>query len=187
MMQHMIRSPHSLAHLIVVTKIMDGLSGTMNTLSEMDIIGSKMATRNSLFVDTSGWAYLVDRHDPLHLDVRAVYQHALNQHRILVTTNYVIAELVPLLASRSRIARHQIFTFIDALKTAPYIEIIHIDAGLDAKSWALLKARVDKKWSLVDASSFVVMTTYGMKEALTTDYHFTQAGFVQLPKETDRG
>ena len=38
-----------------------------------------------------------------------------------------------------------------------------------------------KEWSLVDASSFVVMTRYGMTEALTTDYHFTQAGFARLP------
>ncbi len=140
-----------------------------------------MAKRNSLFVDTSGWAYLVDRHDPFHRDVRAVYEHALNQHRLLVTTNYVIAELVALLASRSRIPREQIFTFVDALKITPHIEIIHIDAVLDAVAWALLKARADKEWSLVDASSFVIMTTYGMTEALTTDHHFTQAGFVRLP------
>ena len=30
-----------------------------------------MATKNSLFVDTSGWAYLVDRHNPLHQEMRA--------------------------------------------------------------------------------------------------------------------
>ena len=140
-----------------------------------------MATRNSLFVDTSGWAYLVDRHDPLHRHVRTVYQHALNQQRLLVTTNYVIAELVPLLASRSRIPRKQIFGFIDALKSSPHIEVIHIDALLDAEAWTLLKSRVDKEWSLVDASSFVIMTMHGITEALTTDHHFTQAGFVQLP------
>lgn len=140
-----------------------------------------MAARNSLFIDTSGWAYLVDRHNPLHDRVRVVYQNALHQQRLLVTTNYVIAELVPLLASRSRIPRQQIFTFVDALKTAPHIEIIHIDANLDTSAWVLLKARIDKEWSLVDASSFVIMTMNGMTEALTTDHHFTQAGFVRLP------
>jgi len=140
-----------------------------------------MAARNSLFIDTSGWAYLVDRHNPFHDAVRAVYQHALHQQRLLVTTNYVIAELVPLLASRSRIPRQQIFTFVDALKVAPHIEIIHIDPALDAEAWVLLKARIDKEWSLVDASSFVIMTMQGMTEALTTDHHFTQAGFVRLP------
>ena len=153
----------------------------MYILLEMAILENEMAKRNSLFVDTSGWAYLFDRHDPLHNEVRAVYQRAVGQRRHLVTTNYVIAELVPLLASRSRIPRKEIFRFIDALKSAPHIEIIHIDGFIDAKSWELLKSRVDKEWSLVDASSFVIMNMHGMSEALTTDHHFTQAGFVRLP------
>lgn len=140
-----------------------------------------MATKNSLFVDTSGWAYLADRHDPLHQTMRTVYEQTLKQRRRLVTTNYVIAELVPLLASRSRIPRQQIFAFVDAIKSASHIEIIHIDAVLDAEAWTLLKTRLDKEWSLVDASSFVVMSNHGMTEALTTDHHFTQAGFVRLP------
>lgn len=151
------------------------------TLLEMESLGSDMAIRNGLFVDTSGWAYLVDRHGPLHRDVRTIYEQALNQQRLLVTTNYIIAELVALLASRSHIPRQQIFAFIDAFKVAPHIEIIHIDATIDAEAWTLLKARVDKEWSLVDASSFVIMTIHGMTEALTTDHHFTQAGFVRLP------
>jgi len=153
----------------------------MNTLEVTFIIGGGMATKHSLFVDTSGWAYLVDRHDPLHRDVYAVYQHALKRQRLLVTTNYVLAELVALLSSRSSIPRHQILLYVDALRAAPHVEIIHINAEFDAEAWSLLKARVDKSWSLVDASSFVIMSTYGMKEALTTDHHFTQAGFVQLP------
>ena len=146
-----------------------------------EIIGSDMAREDSLFVDTSGWAYLVDRHDPLHSSVNAIYQRAVVQHRLLVTTNYIIAELVALLSSRSRIPRPQIFTFVDALKFAPHVEVIHIDKAIDAEAWELLKSRADKQWSLVDASSFAIMNRYGMTEALTTDHHFTQAGFIRLP------
>jgi predicted nucleic acid-binding protein len=153
----------------------------MSILLVILILGGAMATKNSLFVDTSGWAYLVDRHDPLHSDVHAVYRHTLTQQRLLVTTNYVLAELVALLSSRSRIPRQQIFMFVDALRVAPHVEIIHISADFGAQAWTFLKARVDKNWSLVDASSFIIMTTYGMTEALTTDHHFTQAGFVRLP------
>lgn len=140
-----------------------------------------MATRSSLFVDTSGWAYLADRGSALHRDVQTIYQQALTRQRLLVTTNYIIAELVALLSSRSRIPRQHIVLFVDALKAAPQVEIIHVNTELDAAAWMLLKARVDKEWSLVDASSFAVMNKYGMTEALTTDHHFTQAGFVQLP------
>ena len=142
-----------------------------------------MATRSSLFVDTSGWAYLFDRDSDFHLDVQAVYQKALARNRLLVTTNYIIAELVALLSSRSRISRQQIVTTIDALKTTPHVEIIHVDTNLDASAWVLLRTYIDKEWSLVDASSFVIMTSYGMTEAITTDHHFTQAGFVRLPTQ----
>ncbi len=97
-----------------------------------------MATRGSVFVDTSGWAYLVDRSAELHHSVHAIYQQMMSQRRLLVTTNYIIAELVALLTSRSRIPRQQIVLFIDALKTTPHIEVIHIDLDLDAASWTLL-------------------------------------------------
>ncbi len=44
------------------------------------------------------------------------------------------------------------------------------------------KSRQDKEWSLVDCASFVVMQQRGIFEALTSDHHFEQAGFVRLLK-----
>ena len=48
-------------------------------------------------------------------------------------------------------------------------------AGLE-----LLKKRIDKSWSLCDAVSFVLLEERSRTEALTTDHHFEQAGFVRL-------
>ncbi len=141
-----------------------------------------MPTRNSPFADTSGWGYYLDRSSPIYPAVRSAYQDAVAQKRGIVTTNYIIAELVALLTSRPGFQRQQIITFVDTLKLAPHIEIIHIDPELDAQAWELLKNRPDKNWSLVDASSFVVMELHGIREALTTDHHLTQAGFVALPQ-----
>lgn len=59
---------------------------------------------------------------------------------------------------------------------------VFVDPALDAAGWALLKSRPDKEWSLVDAASFIVMQERGIIEALTTDHHFEQAGFVRLLK-----
>jgi predicted nucleic acid-binding protein len=66
------------------------------------------------------------------------------------------------------------------LKASPQVELIYVDKALDEQAWQLLKARQDKEWSLVDCSSFVVMQTFGITEALTTDHHFEHAGFVRL-------
>lgn len=57
---------------------------------------------------------------------------------------------------------------------------MHIDEKLDGQAWKLLEDRLDKTWSLVDCASFVVMEERGLTEALTTDRHFEQAGFVRL-------
>jgi hypothetical protein len=41
----------------------------------------------------------------------------------------------------------------------------------------LFAARPDKAWSLTDCTSFTVMADLAIKDALTTDHHFAQAGF----------
>jgi len=46
----------------------------------------------------------------------------------------------------------------------------------------LFQRRPDKTWSLVDCASFVVMQKRGITEALTSDVHFEQAGFIRLLK-----
>lgn len=137
--------------------------------------------KNSLFVDTAGWAELADRRQPLHLSMQHIYQRALQRGRIIVITNYILSELVPLLCERLHMPRATALGYIKAVKTAPFTEDFHITPELDTAAWNLLKARTDKAWSLVDASSFVVMQQFGMTEALTTDHHFTQAGFMRVP------
>ena len=137
---------------------------------------------NEIFVDTAGWGNLVDTLQEFHAETKAIYLNAKQNGSRLVTTNYVIAELVALLSSPLRIPRAKSIKFIGSIKSSPLVDIIHINEDLDAKSWELLKNRADKNWSLVDCSSFVVMQENKIVEALTTDHHFEQAGFVRLLK-----
>lgn len=62
----------------------------------------------------------------------------------------------------------------------PDIETIWVDEQLHGKAMELLIAREDKTYSLCDAVSFVLMRQRGMTDALTTDRHFEQEGFVRL-------
>src|SRR6266568_5728053 len=139
-----------------------------------------MPTPGDLFIDTSGWAYYLDRQDPLHSVVVTLVKQAVIQRRRLVTTNYIITELVALLSSRYHQPRQQVIEAINAIKKDASVEVVHIERAIDDEAWALLEARLDKEWSLVDASSFIVMQHSGMTEALTTDRHVNQAGLTKL-------
>jgi len=133
-----------------------------------------------IFADTAGWAHLFDPREPYHSLALSRYDQAEQQGFKMITTNYVIAELVALFSSPLRLSRVKCIEYIETLKASPQVELIYVDKALDEQAWQLLKARQDKEWSLVDCSSFVVMQTFGITEALTTDHHFEQAGFVRL-------
>jgi predicted nucleic acid-binding protein len=62
----------------------------------------------------------------------------------------------------------------------PKITIVWADEHLTFEAFNLLRRREDKQWSLCDAVSFVVMRLANFSEALTTDKHFEQAGFIKL-------
>jgi predicted nucleic acid-binding protein len=135
-----------------------------------------------LFADTAGWANIVDPTQPYHVQAAARYPQARQQAQNLVTTNYVLTELVALLTSPLRIPRPSIVGFVEGLKASPYVDVVQIDVALDAQAWQLVTERQDKAWSLVDCSSFVVMRSRGIREALTSDHHFDQAGYLRLLK-----
>lgn len=136
-----------------------------------------------VFVDTSGWASLVDTNQPQHEAAARHYRNLREQGKKAVTTNYVITELVALLHSPLRLTRARIVAIVDGIRTSPYVEVLHVDASLDEEAWQLLKKRTDKSWSLVDCASFVVMQHRGISEALTSDHHFGQAGYVRMLRQ----
>jgi len=134
------------------------------------------------FVDTSGWGNLFDTTQPYYVQTASLYRTARQQGQRFVTTNYVLTELVALLTSPLRVPRSQLIGFVNSVKASPYVEVIYVDAALDQQAWQLLTNRQDKAWSLVDCVSFVLMEQRSIYQALTTDHHFEQAGFIRRLK-----
>ena len=133
-----------------------------------------------IFADTAGWGNLVDPSQPYHELASQIYRSARQHGHTFITTNYVLTELVALLTNPLQIHRTAIIHFIGGVKASPYVQVIHIDPTVDTQAWKLLTQRTDKAWSLVDCASFVVMQRESITEALTTDHHFEQAGFIRL-------
>jgi predicted nucleic acid-binding protein len=137
-------------------------------------------TSPEVFVDTSGWASGFVHSQPFYPQASDLIRGWRQSGTLIVTTNYVLAELVSLFTRPIRLPRSRQVEVIGSLRSVAWIEIVHVDRTLDDEAWSLLKARLDKEWSLVDCASFVLMQRRGITEALTTDHHFEQAGFVRL-------
>jgi uncharacterized protein len=137
---------------------------------------------NSLFIDTSGWASLFVIRETHHSQSRQLFTQATQQNHTIITSNYIISELVALLHSPLRQPRSRVFEIVNAIRSAAYIQTIHIDIAIDQTAWELCQQRPDKPWSLVDCSSFIIMQQLNIQQALTTDHHFEQAGFTRLLK-----
>ena len=91
----------------------------------------------------------------------------------------VLAEFVALAYSRG-LPRRESLSFIADIQDDPDIEVIYVDERLHGDALKLLQERLDKTWTLCDAISFLLMQEYGITEALTTDHHFEQDGFIRL-------
>jgi len=98
----------------------------------------------------------------------------------LVTTRAVLFEVGSALAKK---ARQDAIRLIDSLQTSARVEIVPVTEEIVARGWNLFRERMDKEWSWTDCISFVVMKKRGSTEALTSDQHFEQAGFTDLPRK----
>ena len=128
-----------------------------------------------MLIDTSGFYCFFDENDRRHADARALLQAADAR----LTTSYVLAELIPLCYAR-RLNQQKTLAFVATLLQNPLLEIVWVDEDLHRAAFTLLQERQDKTYSLCDAVSFLLMRERGLREALTTDKHFEQEGFVRL-------
>jgi len=65
----------------------------------------------------------------------------------------------------------------ERIRHDPRIEVVPHDGESSAEAVRLFTARSDKDWSLTDCLSFIVMGRRNIRQALTADNHFEQAGF----------
>ncbi len=125
--------------------------------------------------DTYYWLALINPRDQAHQEALTLSQ-SLSEP--LLTTAWVLTEVGDAMCdpvNRPTFVRLMVDIANDPQTTVIAAEQSWFDRGL-----ALFAARLDKKWSLTDCISFVVMQDMALTDALTGDGDFVQAGFRKL-------
>lgn len=128
------------------------------------------------FADSSFYVALLVARDANHAKAKAV---ARLWNGSVVTTEYVLTEVANHLAG-SRHGRAKFGQLLTDLETDPNTRVVESSHDLWKRGADFYLRRLDKKWSLTDCVSFVVMEQHGLRDALTADHHFEQAGFSVL-------
>ena len=136
-----------------------------------------MASRD-VFVDTSGLHALIDKRDANHAAAAAVVGKRIRTGCKLVVTDYVLDETVTL--AKARGGAHVALRVLELLEQSVAIRIEWIGAERFTATKMFLRKYVDHDYSFTDCTSFVVMRELGLRQALTSDRHFREAGFETL-------
>jgi predicted nucleic acid-binding protein len=129
-----------------------------------------------IFVDTSFWAALTARDDALHdLAVELFAQHATER---LVTSNHVRGETWTML--RRRRGFRSAVSFLDAVERTARLRLEFVSRDVEQEALRWLRGREEREYSFVDATSFAVMRSLRIGEALAFDGDFAAVGFSEL-------
>ncbi|MBS0197966.1 MAG: PIN domain-containing protein [Planctomycetes bacterium] len=131
-----------------------------------------------VFADTAYWIALINPREELHAAaLRAQKQLRYTQ---VFTTDEVLSEVLSFFSKEGRFWREQAIQVVEGIRKDPRVTVDEqsratFDGGLD-----LYKHRLDRRYSLVDCTSFLSMRRHGITEALAYDHDFEQEQFVAL-------
>ena len=135
-----------------------------------------------IFADSNYWLALFDRRDYLHTIANKAMR-SLSTNVYIVTSQVVFAELMEMCAKDTPYIKEQLITFIEGLTNDPNIILEPSTPKLHDDTVTFYRKHADKEWGFADCSSFVIMKRRKIREALTYDKHFIQAGFKALLRD----
>ena len=127
-----------------------------------------------VFVDTSFYIARIMAHDRAHH--RAV--RAVRGQITPITSSLIINETISLLQARGFVSAA--IEFLRETRANPDVQIIQLDAVIQAEAWDLFVRYGGMGANAVDCASFAIMRRMGIRKAFTFDRHFRQAGFETL-------
>lgn len=131
------------------------------------------------FLDTGYIIALETADDQYHQDALKHWQSLSSSLPRLVTTSFILDEVVTFFNSRSQ--HEKAVEVGNRLMVSPSVQFVHVDEALFHEGWKYFEQHTDKEYSLTDCISFVLMKQLGIETVLTFDRHFIQAGFQKAP------
>lgn len=131
----------------------------------------------AVFADTFFFHALLDRSEAMH--ARAIVESRAPQRRF-VTTEAVLMELGDALNQPDE--RGEFTAIVDMVRKNSAWELVPASAELFMEGLSIFRRYSDKEWQMTDCISIAVMRKRHLREALTGDAHFEQAGFKALLK-----
>lgn len=128
------------------------------------------------FVDTSFWVAFRNRADRHHAEARRLMEAHLTKR--LVTSNQVRGETWTFL--RRRAGHHAAVAFLDVLDRSERVSVVTVTPEQETEALRWLRRHDERVYSFVDATSFVLMRSMKLRDALAFDADFEAAGFNEL-------
>lgn len=130
---------------------------------------------SSVFVDTGAWYAAAVSTDPDHA---AAAQFFGDNQQPLLTTDFIIVELLTLFAARNQKPLAQ--RWLQNVLNAHGVDMERISQADFEEATQVYFKFADKRWSFTDCTSYVVMRRLGLARAISFDIHFQQFGTVQV-------
>lgn len=129
----------------------------------------------TVFADSYYYLALINAKDEGHeeaIDFARTYRGRT------VTTEWVLAEVGDALAQPNR--RSAFRNLLESIRRDSLVTVVQANHLQFEDGVALFNDRADKEWSLTDCISLLAMEQFGIRDALTADKHFVQAGYNAL-------
>jgi predicted nucleic acid-binding protein len=131
-----------------------------------------------IFVDTSGFFSILSPRDVSHKEAVEILRKAKQTNQLFITTDYVIDETATLLKARG--IGHLAGIFFDTVNASRVCRIEWMDHERFDRTQIYFEKQLDHAWSFTDCFSFLIMKELKLRNALTKDRHFKEAGYTPL-------
>jgi hypothetical protein len=133
-----------------------------------------------IFIDTGGWVALEvpgeSRHDAA---MKCLEEIRKGRHGAAVTSDFVLDEVLTLL--RMKIGLPAAESVARRSMESESVRIAYVGPETFRQAWEMMRGHRDKRWSLTDCTSFLLMKDLGISVAFALDKNFEEAGFTRIP------